>query len=158
VSKLKGIEIGDELAIEILAQLVEGKRTVAEIVERTYGLNVNDEGFHSSYSKVRRVVRRLESKGLISRKLLGRDKPYRLTQHAVANLARIGGEEQQLSLFPRFDIAVYLLTTVAAIPVASHSLGWVELGETITIGLLPTFCFLLGISFYGAVRMMRKVL
>ena len=157
VSKLKGLDFGDELAVEILAQLVEGKKTVAEIVERAYGLRVSDEGFHSSYSKVRRVVRRLESKGLISRKLLGRDKPYRLTHHAVANLARIGGEEEQLPLFPRADLVAYLVTTVAAVPVSLHAVGWVELGEAVTVGLLPSLCFFLGISFYGAVRTMRKV-
>ena len=38
ITRLKGLEIGDELAVEILSQLVEGKKTVAEIVETIYGL------------------------------------------------------------------------------------------------------------------------
>jgi hypothetical protein len=158
VSKLKGLEIGDELAVEVLANLVEGRRTVSEIVQLLYGLRISDEGYQSCFSRVRRELRKLESKGLVSRKLLGRDKPYRLTQLAVSNLARIGGEEAQLSLIPRIDIAAYIVTLVLSVPNALQAMNWIELAGLPTIALLTSFCFFLGISFYGAVRSIRKVL
>jgi len=47
VSKLKGLDIGNAVAVEILAQLIESRLTVTEMVERAYGLNVSDEGYHS---------------------------------------------------------------------------------------------------------------
>jgi hypothetical protein len=85
VSKLKGLDMGDELSVEILGQLVQGRKTTTEITESIYGLSYSDEGWKSSYSKVNRQIRRLESKGLVSRRLLGKDKPYRLTRLAVTS-------------------------------------------------------------------------
>ena len=157
VSKLKGLDIGDELAVEIMAQLVEGRRTVSEVVERTYGLCVSDEGFHSSYNRVSREIRRLESKGLVSRKLLGRDKPYRLTQLAIANLARIGGEEQQLPLVTKTDLATYLATVALSVPHFLRAMQWIELAELPTIGLLVGFSFCLGFSCARLLQTLRKV-
>jgi hypothetical protein len=101
MTKLKGLEIGDELAVEVLAQLVDGKKTVAEIVETVYGLRNSDQGYLPIYARVWRQVRQLESRGLVSTRVFGRDKPYRLTQLAIINLAKIGGEEQQVPVIPR---------------------------------------------------------
>jgi DNA-binding HxlR family transcriptional regulator len=77
VSKLRGLDIGDQLAVEILSQLVYGRKTTTEITEGIYGLGRSDEGFKSSYTRVGRQIRQLESKGLVSRRLFGNDKPYR---------------------------------------------------------------------------------
>ena len=157
VSKLKGLDIGDELAVEILAQLVDGRKSAAEIVVLVYGLRKGDGGFKSCYSRVGRVIRRLESRGLVSRRFFGRDKPYRLTQLAITNLARIGGEEQQLSIVPWFDGVVYLVTLGLAVPVALQSMGWLQLPETLTIGLSGFLCILLGASICELVRTVRRV-
>jgi hypothetical protein len=75
ISNLKGLDIGDELGVEILSQLVKGRRTSSEITTFVYGQKRGDDGFESSYSRVRREIRKLESKGLISRNLFGRDRP-----------------------------------------------------------------------------------
>ena len=158
ISKLRGLDISDELTIAILAQLVEGKKSAAEIVERTYGIGNSEEGFQSCYGRVRREIRRLESKGLVSRALFGKEKPYRLTQLAIINLAKIGGEEQQLPIIPKTDLAAYLVTLALSVPTASHALGLFELTESWTIGLFGCFCFFLGISVYGSVHMIRRVL
>lgn len=157
VSRLKGLDIGDELEVEILARLVDGRKSAAEIVMLAYGLRKGDEGFKSSYSRVGRAIRRLESKGLVSRKLLGRDKPYRLTQLAITNLASIGGGEQQLSLFPWFDAVLYLATLGATTAVALQSVGWFQLPETPTVGLSAFLCILLGASICELVRTVRRV-
>ena len=83
VSNLKGLEIADELSVEIISQLVEAKKTSSEMTTLIYGLRRGDEGFESSYGKIRREIRILESKGLVSRKLFGRDKPYKITELAT---------------------------------------------------------------------------
>ncbi len=157
ITKLKGLEIGDELGVEIMAQLVEGKKTPAEIVERVYGLQNPDEGFISSYGRVWREIRRLEAKGLVSRKLFGKDKPYRLTQLAIVNLARIGGEEQQRSIIPSIDLVPYLGTLGAAIASALQAQGLLHLSQQGTLVLLVSLCLFVGISFTRVLEAIRRV-
>jgi hypothetical protein len=157
VSKLGGLDIGDELSVEILRQLVGGRKNTSEMVELIYGLRRGEEGFSSCFSRVGREIRKLESKGLVSRRVFGRDRPYRLTELAVANLARIGGEEKQMPLIPRSDLLVYLVTIILAVPVGLQGMGWLGIADTGTVGLFPSFCFSLGVSSYGAVRTIRRV-
>ena len=157
VFRLRGLGIGDELAVEILSHLVEGKMTVAEITDRVYGLTSNDEGFNSSYSRVRRGIRRLESKGLVSKSLFGGNKPFRLTEFAVINLARIGGQKKQLAIIPRIDLAVYLATGGLAVPVTLSAMAWIDVPELGAIGMFGCFCFLLGISFCRIVQSVWRV-
>lgn len=157
VSKLKGLEVGDELGVEILSQLVDGRKNTSEIVELIYGLSKGDEGFRSSYGRVRREIRRLESKGLISRNLFGQEKSCRLTDIAVINLARIGRGEKQQSLLPRTDLAAYLVTLALSVSNILLAMDLLQLADLPTFTLLTSFCFFLGISFYGSVRMIRRV-
>ncbi len=159
VSKLKGLDIGDDLAVEILGQLVHGKRTLTEISEGVYGLGRSDEGFQSCYTKVRREIRRLESRGLVSRKLFGNNKPYRLTRLAVTNLARIGGgEEQQDRVIPRVDLVPYLGTAGTAIVAFLQSRGFLHFPEMGTIALLLLFGAFIGISICRTLETIRRVL
>ena len=157
VSKLKGLSIGDELGVEILAQLIESKMTVSEIVERVYHLTVYDEGFQSSYTKVSREIRKLESKGYVSRSLFGKEKPYRLTDLAVTNLARIGGGGKEIPMIPLIDVAFYLATLGSSVLVVALALGMYELSELGTLGLFGGFCLLLGISLSRFVQAFRRV-
>ena len=157
VSKLRGLDVGDQLSVEILAQLVDGRMTVSEVVERIYGLTISEGGYHSCYNRVAREIRRLESKGLVSRQLFGRDKPYRLTRLAIENLARIGGEEQQQSMVTRTDLASYLATLALSIPHVMRTAGWAEMAEFQTIALLVCFCFSLGFSSSRLLQTLRRV-
>ena len=157
VSKLRGLDIGDELEVEILAKLVSTRRTITEIVEAVYGLASGEEGFSSSYTRVRRGIRRLESRGLVSTTLLGRDKPYRLTDLAVINLARIGGESRQMQALPRIDLAAYLATTGLSIPVIVLGSKWLPLTDLGVVALFAAFFFLLGASFVRFLQTLRRV-
>jgi len=157
VSKLGGLEIGDQLAVEVLSRLVEGRRTSSEIVTLIYGLKRGDEGFESSYGRVRREIRKLESKGLISRNLFGREKPYRLTQLAVTNLARIGGEEKQTPLMMTTDLAAYLVTLALSVPNALQAVGWLQLSDVWTLAVITSFCFFLGFSSSRVLVTLRRV-
>jgi hypothetical protein len=136
---------------------VDGRKSTAEIVELVYGLRKGDDGFKSCYSRVGRAIRRLESKGLVSRRLLGRDKPYRLTQLAITNLARIGGEEQQMALVPKIDLATYVGTLSLGIPFAMRALGLLTMSGDLALWMFPSFCFLLGICFVEVLRTFRRV-
>jgi hypothetical protein len=157
ISKLRGLDIGDQLAVEILGQLVQGRKTLTEITEGIYGLSRSDEGFKSSYTRVGREVRQLESKGLVSRRLFGKNRPYRLTQLAIINLARIGGEEQQLPVMPRIDLVPYLGTMGISIVGALHAKGLFHLPEVGTLGLLLVFGIFVGISLCEVLRTLRRV-
>ena len=157
ISNLRGLEIGDELGVEILSQLVEGRKSTSEIVELVYGLKHNDDGYKSSHARIGREIRKLESKGLVSRSLFGKEKPYRLTELAVINLARIGGKERQLAVIPRIDIAVYSLTAGLSLLEGSQAAGLLQLSETQTIALLVVLSFFLGISTVELLRTLRRV-
>lgn len=158
ISRLRGLDIGDELGVEILSRLVHGRRTVSEIVEQAYGLRSTDEGFYASYRRVSREIRRLESKGLVSRRLFGRDKPYRLTELAIINLAKIGGEAKQIRALAPSDVAIYLATLGVSLPVAFIAVDWIKFSEPIIVGMFGCFCFLLGLSFGRFIQNLRRVL
>ena len=157
ITQLRGLDIGDQVTIEILANLVDGRKTVAEIVERIYGLNSQDEGYFSAYSRIRRGVRRLESKGLVSTGILGREKPYRLTDLAMINLARIGGGAKQSPVIPVKDAVTYISTLALSVPLILVVARWAEFSEPVLVGLFGVFCFLFGISFSRLVQSIRRV-
>ena len=157
VSKLRGLDIGDEIEVEILGQLVGGRRTVTEMVAGVYGLGSADEGFNSCYTRVRRGVKKLESKGYVSTSLFGWDKPYKLTDLAMINLARIGGDEKQTSVVSRVDLAAYLATTTLLIPVAVLGSDWFQLSDLGVVILFAAFFFLLGACFVRFLQTFRKV-
>ena len=157
IAKLRGLEIGDDLGIEILSHLIDGGRSVCEIVELAYGLGNNDQGYKSAHARVSREIRKLESRGLVSRRILGKEKPYRLTELAVINLAKIGGEERQLPVVPRLDMAAYSATLALSLFEGVEAMGWLSLSRSGTIGLLVILSFMLGISFVEVLRTIRRV-
>jgi len=158
VSRLRGLDVGDQLEVEILSRLARGRRTIAELVEQVYGLGRYDEGFGPSYTRVRRKMKRLESKGLVSTKLFGKERPYRLTDLAVTNLARIGGEGKQIDLLSMTDLAVYVATGTLALPMISLSAHLVEMASPTVVMVFAGFFYLLGGSTFCIIRMIRRVL
>ena len=157
VSRLRGLDIGDELEVEILGQLVRSRRTVAEMVEGIYGLGSADEGFNSCYTRVRRGVKRLESKGFISTNIFGWNKPYRLTDLAMVNLARIGGDVKQLDVVSRYDLAAFLATAALMVPVSVLGAEWFQLSDLGVVVLFAAFFFLLGACFVRFLQTFRRV-
>jgi hypothetical protein len=157
VYRIQGLELGDQLAIEVLLHLVESRKTMTEIVEYIYGLRRSDEGFGSCFTKVRRATKRLESSGLVSTGLFGRDKPYRLTDLAIINLARIGGGREQMSVLPKLDLLTYALTASFSLPVAFLGLEWLQLFDSGVIAVFGIFFYLLGVSTVRIVQALRRV-
>ena len=156
VGALRGLDIADQLQVEILSQLIENRATLTELVLGIYGVANQDPGFNSCFSRVRRAARRLESKGLVSRGLFGNDRPYRLTDLAVTNLAKIGGGKSQIPVLPRRDMAIYLATGLLALPAAMpSSLGLAEIG---VVAAFSCFSCLLGVSCCKFTQMLWRVI
>jgi hypothetical protein len=157
VVRLQGIDVGDQVQVEVISRLLEGRKTIAELTSLIYGVGRQEEGFHSCYSRVRRAIKKLESKGLVSTRLFGKEKPYRLTDLAIANLVRLGGEKEQLGVVPRHDLAIYLATVTMAIPVIFLSAGWMVLSDLGVGVVFACFFYLLGASSIRLVQTLGRV-
>ena len=145
------------LQIEIVEELLSGRRTVAELVEAIYSVSRGGEGFATHYSRVRREIRQLESKGfVVPRKLFGRDKPYGLTQLAVSKLTRIEGVEpgQNQHAVPRID---YLAYTGAILLWIAASTAPVTSGSAST-AMAAGFFFASGVAFCRFLQTVRRVI
>ena len=58
----------------------------------------------------RRTISDLESRGFVSRSLFGKEKPYQLTQFAIARITKITGvsESWEPRLIPKVDLILYM--------------------------------------------------
>jgi hypothetical protein len=157
VVKLRGLDIADELEVEIVTLLIEGRFTAVEIVQRIYGVGRYEEGFNSCYTRTRRALKRLESKGLVSTSFLGKTKPYRLTDLATINLARIGGEREQIGIISRSDLVFYSATLFFAVPILWIGAGWWQPQSPLIAGMYACFFYLLGVSTSRVTQTVRKV-
>ncbi len=63
VKALGDLGFGTELQREILRRIIDGRRTITELVELIYGTSRDDQGFKADFMKVSRAIRRLESRG-----------------------------------------------------------------------------------------------
>jgi len=124
-------ELKDITQVSIVRELLDGRRTSSELVEAVYGVRRGDLGFDSCYTRVRRAVADLESRGFVSRRLFGRDKPYYLTQLAIVRLTRMAkvAPRGRYALLPRVDIGVYLSAVALAGVCAMASSGFLSLPE-----------------------------
>ena len=73
-------DLRDLVQVGIVRKLLPGSRISSELVEAVYDVRRGDEGFQTYYTKIRRAIADLESRGFVSRRLFGRDRPFRLTQ------------------------------------------------------------------------------
>lgn len=147
VQDLEHLDLSDVLQAQVIAHLLVGRRTVAELVEEIYGQRKGNEGFMTSYSRVRRCVRQLESMGYVGTRIFGRDKPYRLTKYAVGRLADFDVPAGSATLIPGRDLALHGLTAVLAAVAIYFFLG--EVPETGSLALsifYGTFFVLVGAS------------
>jgi len=160
VRSLRDLALVSEIQTEIMRHLVEGPRTVPELVALIFGTGRNGLGFPACYMKIKRSIRKLENKALVSTNLLGRDKPYRLTRFAVEKLYCVGrpGMEPE-GLVPKKDLVLYtatLLCGVTAILLTWASPtppepGWILVST-------GAFLYLLGLATSRILRGMRRII
>lgn len=151
---LNDIDVDSVLEAQVLGHLMTGSRTIPELMETIYGVRYDDDGYASCYMKVRRSLESLSSKGYVSRPLLGRSRPYRLTDFAIAKLTDMGGRsrDRRIAVVSRRDIALYAATTVVG--AASLALG---VDVAIEAWIYIVFAFLLGASVANATRIVGRV-
>lgn len=94
----------------IVAELLDGRKTVAELVERLYQVARENPHYSAYYDKVRRAAGSLESKGYVARRLLGRDKPYKLTRLGWDRILAASLNGKPPRTIPGVDAVLYLTT------------------------------------------------
>jgi hypothetical protein len=114
IKKFKHVELS-LLEAEILARLIDGRRSSGELVLEIFGTARGSSGYVADYYKIRRAVKSLERRGYVSSPLLGKEKPLRLTNHGVASLVRIGPEAHPPRVFPVPDLALYASSILLAL-------------------------------------------
>ena len=137
------------LQLEILGELVDGNRTMAELSLAIYGLDYKNPQYETYHSRTRRAVKGLEGKGFVSKKkLFGRDKPYGLTIHGAVKITSVIPEVKDPSIITKKDYLLFLVTGVLAV-VAS-----------LTLNLVITHLLALSIGMSGvrAAHIYRRVL
>ena len=137
------------LQLEILGELVDGNRTMAELSLAIYGLDYKNPQYETYHSRTRRAVKGLEGKGFVSKKkLFGRDKPYGLTIHGAVKIASVIPEVKDPSIITKKDYSLFLVTGVLAV-VASLTLNLV---------ITHLLALSLGMSGVRAAHIYRRVL
>jgi len=80
-ARLKG-----SLEADVVSCLVEGQKTITEMVENIFQIRINNPEFNTYYMRVWRATQDLEYKGYVARSLFGRQRPYRVTPLCVEKL------------------------------------------------------------------------
>jgi len=158
VDDLHRLGISDVLQARILACLFDGRRTVAELVEELYGCRNPDPGYMSAYSKTRRGIRELESKGYVATRMLGRDKPYRLTSYAISRLSGLASEDMSIRLVPWKDIAIHTVSLILLFFAIGILIGSFELIDPYLVSFYAAFFTMTGVSVTRLVETVSRVM
>ncbi len=159
VSQLARTDLRDVLQAEILLELMKGKRTTNELVEAIYHLGSEHPGYRTCYTRISRNLADMRSRGYVSRRLLGKEKPYRMTPLAVAKISAIKGVTgaNRTMIFPRTDIMIYALSILLGIASAMFS----ERVGTTNTDLFPfvfsSFLFTSGVAATRLFEALRSV-
>jgi len=142
----------------IAQELLSGRRTVAELTEAIHTTRPGDPDYTTQYSKIRREIREMESRGLVvSQGLFGRDKPYRLTQLAVSRLTEIQAiRTTETRAIPRIDTALYLSVMILGLLLVGIVL-YMETGPMPFLALAFTFAFGGGAAFCRFIETLRRI-
>ena len=106
--------------------------------------------------KVKRATEHLQARGLVSTKLFGKNKPYRLTRYAVEMLTPIAGESTRYRLVPRQDAVLYSATMIILLATIGSS-------QTHILSPFPVLfmgwasCIFIGVSLCRFIEMVKKV-
>ena len=137
-----------ELQMAIINSLLTGPKSAAELTRLVFG--EEPEGFEARYMRATRTLALLESKGYVSKRILGKPKPYKLTSYALEKLGSLAaGDLSPVRIVKLWDIAVYVLTlTLASVaafsPVDSF---WISV----------FFVYFAGISTSRMIQTLRRV-
>jgi hypothetical protein len=157
--ELQKIQIKSIAQGQVVASLLEGRKTIAELVEAIYGVKPDSPDYHSGYMKISRALQDLEARGYVSRALLGRDKPYRLTRYALeAFLTMQDKVTLPRALVSRLDMIFYIISIMLVAGSLLRGTGLLELSRQWSLTLYGSLLFTLGASFSRIIDTFRRVL
>ncbi len=107
---LDKLGLASVIEANIVAELLEGRKTVAELVEGLYQVPRDNPHYSAYYDKARRAAGSLESKGYVARRLFGRDKPYKLTRLGWGRILAASLDAKPPRTIPGVDAILYLTT------------------------------------------------
>jgi hypothetical protein len=148
---LLGLKSG--LQTEVLREIVDGPRTIRELVNIIYGEDRGSSSFETHYARVRRAARYLEARGYVSASLFGREKPYRLTRHGERCLANLASGFPAPTVMLRTDAFLFAVTLLLGI----LNLPDVAFPQPATSIVSAAFLVLLGVSLCRGVTILREV-
>jgi len=157
-SKALAGEVSDPLELAILENLVGGAHSTAELVEEIYGSKRDEPGYMTNYTRARRALDRLSSRGYVSRRLFGSVKDYRLTQYGFERLARLASGVEKPRVLPANDRVLHLVTLSVAVLLLLSASGRMPIPGSFLILLDSLFFFMLGLSVSRIVRGLGMVL
>ncbi len=142
---------------EIISELVSEPHTIREIVNLLYDRDRDDAGFETYYMRVRRALKFLEAKGLVSSSLFGKEKTYRLTRHGVLSISSIAAGVEPPKVLSKIDLLLLVTTFFLGLLTYLGS-GSPQLVPDIPSGTLSdVFLVVLGISFGRVLSILLEV-
>jgi hypothetical protein len=157
---LQSLEIDSLLQAEIIAELIDGPRSSAELVERILHAGKEDaRHYEACYARVRRALKNLGANGYVATSILRRDAPHRLTRYAIARLADIGGGGHETEkLVTPVDYGLTSGSVAAGLIGLIVHLGYLELADLLTGSLFAVFFFVSGAALSRLALTLRKVM
>ena len=153
---LRKVELRSEIELEIVSALVNGERSIGELVEEIFRVDSSDPGFDAQYMRVYRAAQDLSSRGFVSRRLFGREKPYRLTGYCVEKLFSGPGTPSP-RMVTRLEFVLYALTLICGTVMALDGVSVLDLGVKGLLAFNSLFFFLLGLSSLRMLQNLRRV-
>jgi hypothetical protein len=154
INKFQAIEVDSILEARIIAELVRGSRSVAELTCWIFETDNDKPEYTAYYDRVRRVLRILEGKGYVSRRLFGKEKPYRLTNLALRKLLELKHENIDRARLVDYALYASFVSLVGII----LGLTWSRVGGNLFFILYSLFLVLSGASLARMVRMIQEVM
>jgi hypothetical protein len=155
VGSLRHLEL-NMLEVEILSRLMEGRRTRNELVEGIFSVRKGQPDYVASYTKIRRGLEDLESRGFVSTPLFAKEKPYKITSYAMQRVASVSPDIRQPRLVERVDPVIYVACLISGF--ATFYIAGNVSDPTRILALLPaSFFILMGLSLARIWNTLRKV-
>jgi hypothetical protein len=155
--ELAKAQLSSTIQVRLVLELLQGRRTVTELVESIYSVGRGGEGFSAHYYQLDSELRDLESKGIVWRRPFGRNKPYSLTQLGIARLTAIGGVRRGMgtAAFSKLDLAAF--SSVVILGIVGIWMNASQSGQAYLTPVAVAFFIASGFALSRLVESLRRV-
>ncbi len=153
IAKFETLDVSSLLEAKIMAELAAGRRTTAELACSIFETDNEKPEYSGYYDRVHRALRVLEGRGYVSRRLFGKEKPYRLTKLAVACLLTLDPGTRRRSWS---DYAIFsALITLGAATVA---LMTGQVAGVLFLTIYSAFLVVVGVAVTRMIQILDEVM